>query len=50
MTWAPMVDVSRDPRWGRASEGFGEDTYLTSIMGETMVKAMQGKSRRTAIR
>ncbi|MEA7931733.1 hypothetical protein ONJ16_27810, partial [Salmonella enterica subsp. enterica serovar Montevideo] len=28
MTWAPMVDVSRDPRWGRASEGFGEDTYL----------------------
>lgn len=39
-----MVDVSRDPRWGRASEGFGEDTYLTSIMGETMVKAMQGKS------
>ncbi len=44
MTWAPMVDVSRDPRWGRASEGFGEDTYLTSIMGETMVKAMQGKS------
>ncbi len=28
MTRAPMVDVSRDPRWGRASEGFGEDTYL----------------------
>ena len=44
MTWAPMVDVSRDPRWGRASEGFGEDTYLTSIMGKTMVEAMQGKS------
>ncbi len=39
-----MVDVSRDPRWGRASEGFGEDTYLTSIMGKTMVEAMQGKS------
>jgi len=44
MTWAPMVDVSRDPRWGRVSEGFGEDTYLTSIMGKTMVEAMQGKS------
>jgi len=44
MTWAPMVDVSRDPRWGRASEGFGEDTYLTSMMGKTMVEAMQGKS------
>ena len=44
MTWAPMVDVSREPRWGRVSEGFGEDTYLTSAMGRTMVKAMQGKS------
>jgi beta-glucosidase len=44
MTWAPMVDVSRDPRWGRVSEGFGEDTYLTSVMGRAMVEAMQGKS------
>ena len=44
MTWAPMVDVSRDPRWGRGSEGFGEDTYLTAMMGKTMVEAMQGKS------
>ncbi|MBT0724463.1 beta-glucosidase BglX [Rosenbergiella sp. S61] len=42
MTWAPMVDVSHEPRWGRSSEGFGEDTYLTSMMGQTMVKAMQG--------
>ncbi|STQ10617.1 glycoside hydrolase [Enterobacter cloacae] len=50
MTWAPMVDVSRDPRWGRASEGFGEDTYLTATMGKTMVEAMQGKSRRIVIR
>ncbi|MGV3346316.1 beta-glucosidase BglX [Enterobacteriaceae bacterium LUAb1] len=44
MSWAPMVDVSRDPRWGRVSEGFGEDTYLTSVMGQSMVRAMQGKS------
>jgi beta-glucosidase len=44
MTWAPMVDVTREPRWGRGSEGFGEDTWLTSQMGATMVKAMQGKS------
>ncbi|WP_435929629.1 beta-glucosidase BglX [Dryocola sp. BD613] len=44
MTWAPMVDVSRDPRWGRVSEGFGEDTYLTSLLGRTMVEAMQGSS------
>ena len=43
MTWAPMVDVSRDPRWGRASEGFGEDTYLTTMMGQAMVESMQGK-------
>ncbi|WP_312669932.1 beta-glucosidase BglX [Pseudescherichia sp.] len=44
MTWAPMVDVTRDPRWGRGSEGFGEDTYLTAMMGKTMVEAMQGNS------
>ncbi len=44
MTWAPIVDISRDPRWGRVSEGFGEDTYLTSIMGRAMVESMQGKS------
>ncbi len=43
MTWAPMVDVSRDPRWGRASEGFGEDTYLTTMMGQAMVESMQGQ-------
>ncbi|MDI6936995.1 glycoside hydrolase family 3 N-terminal domain-containing protein, partial [Serratia sp. Se-PFBMAAmG] len=33
-----------EPRWGRVSEGFGEDTYLSSQMRSTMVKAMQGKS------
>lgn len=44
MTWAPMVDVSREPRWGRVSEGLGEDTYLTSAMGRTLVESMQGKS------
>ena len=41
MTFAPMVDISRDPRWGRNSEGFGEDTYLTSRIGATLVKAFQ---------
>ncbi|MDI6936690.1 glycoside hydrolase family 3 N-terminal domain-containing protein, partial [Serratia sp. Se-PFBMAAmG] len=44
MTWAPMVDVTREPRWGRVSEGFGEDTFLSSQMGSAMVKSMQGKS------
>lgn len=42
VTWSPMVDISRDPRWGRNSEGFGEDTYLTSRMGAELVKAYQG--------
>ncbi|WQG58606.1 beta-glucosidase BglX [Pseudomonas sp. RTB3] len=44
MTFAPMVDISRDPRWGRSSEGFGEDTYLTSRIAGVMVKAFQGTS------
>jgi beta-glucosidase len=42
MTFSPMVDISRDPRWGRNSEGFGEDTYLTSRIGAALVKAYQG--------
>ncbi len=44
LTFAPMVDISRDPRWGRSSEGFGEDTYLVSRISEVMVKSFQGKS------
>ena len=44
ITFAPMVDISRDPRWGRTSEGFGEDTYLVSRIAEVMVKAFQGTS------
>ncbi|EQM77992.1 beta-glucosidase BglX [Pseudomonas stutzeri] len=44
MTFAPMVDISRDPRWGRTSEGFGEDPYLVSQIARTMVQAYQGKS------
>ncbi|MDD3105891.1 MAG: glycoside hydrolase family 3 N-terminal domain-containing protein, partial [Bacteroidales bacterium] len=41
-TFSPMLDIARDPRWGRIAEGFGEDTYLTSVMGEAMVKGYQG--------
>ena len=44
MTFAPMVDIARDPRWGRTSEGFGEDTYLTSKIGQAMVRSFQGSS------
>ncbi|MBI9066701.1 MAG: beta-glucosidase BglX [Salinivirgaceae bacterium] len=42
-TFAPMVDISRDPRWGRVSEGAGEDTWLGSQMGAARVKGFQGK-------
>jgi len=41
-TFAPMVDVSRDPRWGRVSEGAGEDTYLAALIGKARVKGFQG--------
>ncbi|KTC36055.1 MAG: beta-glucosidase BglX [Pseudomonas sp.] len=44
ITFAPMVDISRDARWGRTSEGFGEDTYLVSRIAKVMVKAYQGQS------
>lgn len=41
-TFAPMVDVSRDPRWGRIAESAGEDTYLNSVLGAAMVRGFQG--------
>lgn len=43
-TFAPMIDIARDPRWGRIAEGCGEDTYLTTVMGAAMVKGYQGDS------
>ncbi|MCD7973678.1 MAG: beta-glucosidase BglX [Candidatus Azobacteroides sp.] len=42
-TFAPMIDVSRDPRWGRIAESCGEDPYLTSVMGVAMIKGFQGE-------
>ena len=41
-TFSPMVDVARDPRWGRIAEGYGEDTYLSSVMGAACVRGYQG--------
>jgi len=41
-TFSPMVDISRDARWGRISEGSGEDTYLGSRIAEAMVRGYQG--------
>ena len=40
-TYSPMVDVSRDPRWGRVAEGFGEDPLLSAEMGAAMVAGYQ---------
>jgi len=42
-TFAPMVDITRDPRWGRVMEGAGEDTYLASLIAKARVKGFQGK-------
>lgn len=42
-TFAPMVDISRDPRWGRVMEGAGEDTFLGSKIAYARVKGFQGK-------
>lgn len=41
-TFAPMIDIARDPRWGRIAESLGEDTYLTSVLGAAMIKGFQG--------
>ncbi|HOY95196.1 MAG TPA: glycoside hydrolase family 3 N-terminal domain-containing protein [Catalimonadaceae bacterium] len=43
-TFAPMVDIARDPRWGRVMEGAGEDTYLGSLIAKARVKGFQGSS------
>jgi beta-glucosidase len=41
-TFAPMIDISRDPRWGRIAESYGEDSYLTSVMGAATIEGFQG--------
>jgi beta-glucosidase len=47
-TFTPMVDVARDPRWGRVVEGAGEDAYLGSRMAEAQVRGLEGPARRSA--
>ena len=42
-TFSPMLDIARDPRWGRIAEGSGEDTYLDARMAEAMVRGYQGR-------
>ena len=43
-TFAPMVDISREPRWGRVMEGAGEDTYLGSLIARARVRGFQGNN------
>ena len=43
-TFAPMIDITHDPRWGRIAEGFGEDPLLVSQMGVAAIKGFQGSS------
>ncbi|MDH5201489.1 MAG: beta-glucosidase, partial [Candidatus Bathyarchaeota archaeon] len=46
---APVLDVARDPRWGRTEETFGEDPYLVSRIGVAYAKGLQGDDRRRGI-
>jgi beta-glucosidase len=43
-TFSPMVDVARDPRWGRVAEGYGEDPYANAVFGVAAVKGYQGEN------
>ena len=45
-TFAPMIDIARDPRWGRGQETYGEDPYLTSKIGKAFVLGLQGDDPR----
>jgi beta-glucosidase len=49
-TFSPMVDIARDPRWGRVSEGSGEDPYLDSKIAAAMVRGYQGKDLRSTVK
>lgn len=44
-TFAPMLDISRDARWGRIAESLGEDPYLAGVLGAAMVKGFQGNGK-----
>lgn len=44
--WAPNVNIFRDPRWGRGHETFGEDPYLTAVLGTAYVRGLQGNDKK----
>ncbi|MBK6349149.1 MAG: glycoside hydrolase family 3 C-terminal domain-containing protein [Proteobacteria bacterium] len=41
-TFAPMIDIARDPRWGRIAESFGEDSHLAAVLGAAAIRGFQG--------
>jgi beta-glucosidase len=43
--WTPNINIFRDPRWGRGQETYGEDPYLTSVMGLSVIKGLQGDGK-----
>lgn len=43
--WAPNINIFRDPRWGRGHETYGEDPYLTTRLGVSFIKALQGEDQ-----
>jgi beta-glucosidase len=43
--WSPNINIFRDPRWGRGHETYGEDPYLTGVMGTAYVKGLQGEGK-----
>jgi beta-glucosidase len=44
--WSPNINIFRDPRWGRGQETYGEDPFLTSVMGVAFIKGLQGSDNR----
>src|SRR5205814_836808 len=49
LTFAPMLDISRDPRWGRMAESAGEDPWLTSLYATAKVKGFQGNDLKSPL-
>lgn len=43
--WTPHINLFKDPRWGRGSETFGEDPFLTSAFAENIVRGLQGQEQ-----
>lgn len=43
--WSPNINIFRDPRWGRGHETYGEDPYLTGVMGTEFIKGLQGEGK-----